>query len=163
MDAPFLIKQHQQKEHSGLSIRRYINGFLNFTLDWSILQRRKLIKLMETSKLKEGEKYCLALHPSQNYRDLQEMGGVRWEDLKDHTNAVGEIILGPVLSGMMSTWTLRLQILRLDKLGLTTPNPRELFSFQFQPSRPLKSLGYVISKVKMMITRGLEQMRKHQV
>lgn len=47
------------------------------------------MKLMETSKLKEGQRYCLAFHPSHNYRDLQEMGGVRLKDLKDHTNSVG--------------------------------------------------------------------------
>ena len=87
--APFLIKQHQQSENPGISIRRYINALLNFTLDWSILQRRKLMKLMETSKIKEGEKYCLAFHASHSYRDLQEMGGVRLKDLKDHANAVG--------------------------------------------------------------------------
>ena len=58
--APFLIKQHQQKEHAGLSIRRYVNGLLNFMMEWPLIERRKLMKLMETSKMKEGKKYCLA-------------------------------------------------------------------------------------------------------
>ena len=47
------------------------------------------MKLCETSKLKTGEKYCLSFHPSQSFRDLQEMGGVRLNDLKDHTNGIG--------------------------------------------------------------------------
>ena len=58
-------------------------------LEWTILDRRKLLKLCETAKLKMGEKYCLAYHPSQAYRDLQEMGGVRLKELKDHTNDAG--------------------------------------------------------------------------
>ena len=87
--APFLIKQHQQKEHAGLSIRRYFNALLNFTLEWSLLERRKLMKLMETAKLKSGEKYCLAYHPSRSIQDLQDLGGVSLKDLKDHANAVG--------------------------------------------------------------------------
>ena len=86
---PFLMRQHQEKDHAKHSIRRYINDFLNFTLDWSVLERRKLMKLCETSKLKTNEKYCLAFHPSQSFRDLQEMGGVRLKDLKDHTNGIG--------------------------------------------------------------------------
>ena len=40
--APFMIKQHQQKEHAGFSIGRYFNGLLNFNLEWSVLERRKL-------------------------------------------------------------------------------------------------------------------------
>ena len=87
--APFLIKQHQQKEHAGLSIRRYVNGLLNFLMEWPLIERRKLMKLMETSKMKEGEKYCLAFHPSKVFQDLQEMGGVSLKDLKEHANAVG--------------------------------------------------------------------------
>ena len=62
---------------------------MNFLLEWTILERRKLLKLCETAKLKSGEKYCLAYHPSQAFRDLQEMGGVRLKDLKDNTNAIG--------------------------------------------------------------------------
>ena len=31
----------------------------------------------------------MAYHPSQRFRDLQELGGVRLKDLKEHTNAVG--------------------------------------------------------------------------
>ena len=46
------------------------------------------MKLMETSKLKE-DKYCLAFHPSMIYKDLQEMGGVRLKELKDHVNSIG--------------------------------------------------------------------------
>ena len=87
--APFLIKQHQQKEHAGLSIRRYFNGLLKFTMEWSLLERRKLMKLMETAKLKTGEKYCLAYHPSRSIQDLQDLGGVSLKDLKEHANAVG--------------------------------------------------------------------------
>ena len=41
-------------------MRRCINGLLEYTLDWTVLVRRKVMKLFETSKLKKG-KYCLAL------------------------------------------------------------------------------------------------------
>ena len=47
------------------------------------------MKLMETSKMKGGEKYWLAFHPSRVYQELQEMGGVSLKDLKEHANAVG--------------------------------------------------------------------------
>ena len=39
--------------------------------------------------MKEGEKYCLAFHPSKVFQDLQEMGGVSLKDLNEHANAVG--------------------------------------------------------------------------
>ena len=87
--APFLQKQHQEKDHSKHSIRRYILEVLSFTLEWSILERRKILKICETKKLKNGEKFCLAFHPSPRYVDFQEMGGVRLKDFKAHTNAVG--------------------------------------------------------------------------
>ena len=87
--APFLIKQHQEKDHSKHSIRRYVNDVLSFILLWSILDRRKILKICETKKLKNGQKYCLAFHPSPRYVDFQEMGGVRLKDLKAHTNAIG--------------------------------------------------------------------------
>jgi hypothetical protein len=86
---PFLKRQHQEKDHAKHSIRRYVIDLFNFTLDWALIERRKLLKICETTKLKSGEKYCLAFHPSQAYQDLQEMGGVRLKDLKDHTNSVG--------------------------------------------------------------------------
>ena len=87
--APFLQKQHQEKDHSKHSIRRYILEVLSFTLEWSILERRKIMKICETKKLKNSEKYCLAFHPSPRFVDFQEMGGVRLKDFKAHTNAVG--------------------------------------------------------------------------
>ena len=86
---PFLMRQHQEKDHAKHSIRRYMNALLAFMLDWTIMERRKLMKICETAKLTSGEKYCLAFHPSQAFRDLQEMGGVRLKDLKEHTNAIG--------------------------------------------------------------------------
>ena len=86
---PFLMKQHKEKDHAKLSIRRYINGLLDFMVDWSILERRKFLKICETAKLRAGEKYCLAFHASQAFRDFQELGGVRLKDLKDHTNGIG--------------------------------------------------------------------------
>ena len=86
--APFLVQQHQEKDHSKHSIRRYILDILNYTLLWSILERRKILKICETKKLKNGQKYCLAFHPSPRYADFQEMGGVKLKDLKAHTNAV---------------------------------------------------------------------------
>ena len=46
------------------------------------------MKLMETVKLKKGEKYCLAYHPSRSIQDLQELDGVSLKDLKERTNAV---------------------------------------------------------------------------
>ena len=45
-------------------------------MEWSLLERRKLMKLMETAQLKTGEKYCLAYHPSRSIQDLQDLGGV---------------------------------------------------------------------------------------
>ena len=50
--APFLKKQHREKDHSKHSIRRYICEVLGFTQDWNILERRKILKICETSKLK---------------------------------------------------------------------------------------------------------------
>ena len=47
------------------------------------------MKICETKKLKNSEKYCLAFHPSPRFVDFQEMGGVRLKDFKAHTNAVG--------------------------------------------------------------------------
>lgn len=87
--APFLMQQHQEKDHSKHSIRRYINDVLGYVLTWSMLDRRKILKICETRKLKNGDKYCLAFHPSPRYVDFQEMGGVRLKDLKSHTNAIG--------------------------------------------------------------------------
>ena len=87
---PFLMKQHQEKDHAKISIKRYFNDlFNNFMVDWTVQERRKLLKLCETAKLKSGEKYCLAYHPSLSFRVLQEMGGVKLKDLKDHTNSIG--------------------------------------------------------------------------
>ena len=86
---PFLKKQHQEKDHSTNSIRRYILEVLNFTVDWSILDRKKILKICETKKLKNGEKYCLAFHPSSRYVDFQEMGGIKLKDLKSHAVASG--------------------------------------------------------------------------
>ena len=87
---PFLMKQHQEKDHAKNSIKRYFNDlFNNFMVTWTVLERRKLLKLCETAKLKTGEKYCLAFHPSLTFRDLQEMGGVKLKELKDHTNSIG--------------------------------------------------------------------------
>ena len=86
---PFLKKQHQEKYHSKNSIRRNIGDFLTFIVDWSILERRKILKICETSKMKNDQKYCLAFHASQRYADIQELGGVSLKDLKAHTNAVG--------------------------------------------------------------------------
>ena len=87
--APFLKKQHQERDHSKLSIRRFITELMNFVLDWPLIERRKILKICETSKLKNGQKYCLAFHASPRYVDLQLMGGVSLKDLKTHTNAVG--------------------------------------------------------------------------
>ena len=87
--APFLKKQHQERDHSKLSIRRFITELLNFVLDWPLLDRRKILKICETSKLKNGQKYCLAFHASPRHVDFQEMGGVSLKDLKTHTNTVG--------------------------------------------------------------------------
>ena len=86
---PFLMQQHRERDHAQHSIRRYFNDLLTFTLDWTVLERRKLLKICETAKLSNGDKYCLAFHPSQAYRDLQDRGGVKLKDLKDHNNAVG--------------------------------------------------------------------------
>ena len=86
---PFLMQQHRERDHAKHSIRRYVNELLLFTEDWTVLERRKLMKLCETSKLRNSDKYCLAFHPSQAYRNLQELGGVRLKDLKDQTNAIG--------------------------------------------------------------------------
>ena len=87
--APFLKKQHREKDHAKHSIRRYINDLFIFILDWSMIDRRKMLKICETSKLKNGQKHCLAFHPNPRYVDFQEMGGVRLKELKMHTNNVG--------------------------------------------------------------------------
>ena len=81
---PILLKQHKEKEYAKISIRRYTNALLNFMIDWTILERRKFLKICETAKLKNGEKYCLAFHASSAFRDFQKLGGVRLKDLKDH-------------------------------------------------------------------------------
>ena len=61
---PFLIKQHQERDHAKHSIRRYVLDLLNFMLVWDETDRRKIIKICETKKLKNGQKFCLAFHPS---------------------------------------------------------------------------------------------------
>lgn len=65
--APFLIKQHIEKDHSRHSIRRYILALLDNIILWSLVERRKVLKICETKKLKNGQKYCLAFHPSPRY------------------------------------------------------------------------------------------------
>ena len=87
--APFLKKQHQEKDHSKHTIRRYVHELMNFVLEWTLLERRKVLKICETMKLKNDQRYCLAFHPSQRYIDFQEMGGVKLKDMKMHVNAVG--------------------------------------------------------------------------
>ena len=76
-------------DHAKHSIRRYINDLFIFVLDWSMIDRRKMLKICETSKLKNGQKHCLAFHPNPRYVDFQEMGGVHLKELKMHTNNVG--------------------------------------------------------------------------
>ena len=61
---PFLLQQHKEKEHAKISIRRYLNALLDFMVDWTVLERIKCLKICETAKLKNGEKYCLAFHAS---------------------------------------------------------------------------------------------------
>ena len=87
---PFLKKQHQEKDHSKNSIRRYVCDLLTYMVDWSILEVRKVLKICETSKLKNEQKFCLAFHASTRFVDFREMGGTSLKDLKMHTNAVGE-------------------------------------------------------------------------
>ena len=65
--APFLVKQHLEKDHAKHSIRRYILDLLNNMLVWSLVERRKILKICETKKLKNGQLYCLAFHPSPRY------------------------------------------------------------------------------------------------
>ena len=62
--APFLIKQHMEKDHAQHSIRRYILDLANHVLLWSLIERRKIMKICETKKLGSGVKYCLSFHPS---------------------------------------------------------------------------------------------------
>ena len=61
---PFLVKQHIEKDHSKHSIRRYIIDLQNYILPWSLVDRRKILKICETKKLSNGQKYCLAFHAS---------------------------------------------------------------------------------------------------
>ena len=86
---PFLKRQHQEGDHSKISIKKYVAELLHFIGDWSIVERRKLLKICETTKLRSGEKYCLAFHPSQVHHDFVEMEGVKLKDLKDHVNSAG--------------------------------------------------------------------------
>ena len=86
---PFLKRQHQEGDHSKISIKKYVAELLHFIGDWSIVERRKLLKICETTKLRSGEKYCLAFHPSQVHHDFVEMDGVKLKDLKDHVNSAG--------------------------------------------------------------------------
>ena len=65
--APFLVKQHLEKDHAKHSIRRYVLDLLSHILLWSLIERRKVLKICETKKLKNGQKYCLAFHPSPRY------------------------------------------------------------------------------------------------
>ena len=81
-----------ERVHAKISIKRSFNGLFNtFMVTWTVFERRKLLKLCETAKLKSGEKYCLAFHPSFTFRDLQEMGGVKLRELSDHTNSIGDV------------------------------------------------------------------------
>ena len=77
VQVPFMMQQHQEKDHAKYSIRRYFNAIMILTVDWTVLERRKLMKFTETAKLKNGEKYCLAFHPSKTrMEDLKELGGL---------------------------------------------------------------------------------------
>ena len=62
--APYLIKQHLEKDHAQHSIRRYFLDLINHILLWSLIERRKIMKICETKKLRGSQKYCLAFHPS---------------------------------------------------------------------------------------------------
>ena len=125
---------------------RYFNDLLNnFMGTWTVLERRKLLKLCETAKLKSGEKYCLAFHPSFTFRDLQDMGGVKLRELKDHTNSM-----------MILTILMRMyQILVLITLA-----PSEQYLFLFLCLLPLILSRSATSWDRMMTTEGLVQMKK---
>ena len=65
--APFIVKQHQERDHAKHSIRRYVLDLLSYVQLWNVVDRRKIMKICETKKLKSGRKYCLAFHPSTRY------------------------------------------------------------------------------------------------
>ena len=46
---------------------------LNYLLDWTVLDRRKILKICETSKLKNGQKFCLSFRTSPRYLVFQEL------------------------------------------------------------------------------------------
>ena len=50
---PFIVKQHQERDHSRNNIKRYFNDLFIYFGDSSIFHRRKYLKY-QTNKLKTG-------------------------------------------------------------------------------------------------------------
>ena len=63
--APFLMQQHKEKDHAKHSIRRYVLDLLSLILLWSIIDRRKVLKICETKKLKMVRSIALPFTPAQ--------------------------------------------------------------------------------------------------
>ena len=84
---PFLVSQHMEKDHAIHSLRRYVNGLLDFASGMSETEVQKFMRICSTRKTKE--KHVLAIHPDKRYPDLKQLGLVKLVDVKKHLPSVG--------------------------------------------------------------------------
>ena len=84
---PFLVSQHMEKDHAVHSLRRYVNGILNFAAGMSETEVQKFMRICTTKKTKD--KHVLAIHPDKRYPDMKQLGYVKLTDVKKHLPSVG--------------------------------------------------------------------------
>ena len=84
---PFLVSQHMEKDHAIHSIRRYINGLMEFANVMSETDVQKFMRICSSEKTKS--KHVLAVHNDKKYPDLQKLGHVRLLDLRSHLPSIG--------------------------------------------------------------------------
>ena len=84
---PFIVSQHVEKDHAVHSIRRYVNGILEFASGMIETDVLKFMRICNTKKTRD--KFVLALHPDKRYQGLTEFGNVKIFDIKKHLPTVG--------------------------------------------------------------------------
>ena len=64
-----------EKDHAIHSLRRYVNGLLDFASGMSETEVQKFMRICTTRKTKS--KHVLAIHPDKRYPDLKQLGFVK--------------------------------------------------------------------------------------
>ena len=80
--------------HSKGSIRRFIRATLEFLKTRPLIERRKVMKIVEANKLNDDKSatFVLAFHPIKSFKRMLsgwKMDGVSLDDLKMHVNSTG--------------------------------------------------------------------------